>query len=221
MVLANNVPLLVAPNVDSRTEPFSLGDVADALTRSAGTGIYVVQDGVFLYTNHLFQELTGFTESELLGVHSLDLVHPDDRELVRTKAIENLRSKSDPRPYEYRFIKKNGATIWVLEKVTSTYYNGRRATVGSFMDVTEHKQAMEELKQSLEKIETTLDTTINAMASVVELRDPYTAGHQRRVADLASALSREMGLMRDDGIIEFEGSHITLNDVLKLEKSIS
>jgi len=34
------------------------------------------------------------------------------------------------------------------------------------------------------------------------------------------SLSREMGLMRDDGIIEFEGSHITVNDVLKLEKSI-
>ena len=33
-------------------------------------------------------------------------------------------------------------------------------------------------------------------------------------------LSREMGLMRDDGIIEFEGSHITVNDALKLEKSI-
>jgi CRP-like cAMP-binding protein len=34
------------------------------------------------------------------------------------------------------------------------------------------------------------------------------------------SLSREMGLMRDDGIIEFEGSHITLKDVLMLEKSI-
>jgi CRP-like cAMP-binding protein len=34
------------------------------------------------------------------------------------------------------------------------------------------------------------------------------------------SLSREMGLMRDDGIIEFEGSRITVNDMLKLEKSI-
>jgi len=34
------------------------------------------------------------------------------------------------------------------------------------------------------------------------------------------SLSREMGLMRNDGIIEFEGSHITINDVLKLEESI-
>jgi len=34
------------------------------------------------------------------------------------------------------------------------------------------------------------------------------------------SLSREMGLMRDDGIIEFEGSHITVNDALKIEKSI-
>jgi putative two-component system response regulator len=45
-----------------------------------------------------------------------------------------------------------------------------------------------------EKLERTLEQTISAMATVTEMRDPYTAGHQRRAADLARAIASEMGL---------------------------
>jgi CRP-like cAMP-binding protein len=55
-------------------------------------------------------------------------------------------------------------------------------------------------------------------------RDFILAVKRHELADYLNiprpSLSREMGLMRDDGIIEFEGSHITLKDVLMLEKSI-
>ncbi|MEJ2452887.1 MAG: PAS domain S-box protein [Candidatus Thiodiazotropha sp.] len=45
-----------------------------------------------------------------------------------------------------------------------------------------------------QRIQATMEETIQALASTVELRDPYTAGHQRRVAYLAKAIGREMGL---------------------------
>lgn len=45
-----------------------------------------------------------------------------------------------------------------------------------------------------EKLEHTLTQTIGAMATVIEMRDPYTAGHQKRAADLARAIAEEMGL---------------------------
>jgi PAS domain S-box-containing protein len=200
MVMVNTISLPEKQNVPRSIE---LGDMADALVRSAGTGIYMIQDGVFLYTNHLFQELTGYTEEELLGTNPLNLVHPADRELVRTKAIANLKKVTfDPSPYEYRFIKKNGDIIWVIERVTSTYFQGKRATVGSFMDVTVRKQAEEELKHGFKELELTLEATINAMAVIVETRDPYTAGHQRGVAHLACAIAEEQGLPQEkiDGI---------------------
>jgi PAS domain S-box-containing protein len=44
------------------------------------------------------------------------------------------------------------------------------------------------------KLERALEDTIQAIATTIEARDPYTAGHQRRVAQLASAIAREMGL---------------------------
>jgi PAS domain S-box-containing protein/putative nucleotidyltransferase with HDIG domain len=61
-------------------------------------------------------------------------------------------------------------------------------------DITERKQAVERDYQTAEKLLTILEGTMQAVSVAVELRDPYTAGHQRRVAQLASAIAKEMGL---------------------------
>jgi len=147
---------MVKTDKHKRNRPDESAELAQALMRCAGTGIYIVQDGKFQYVNSLFQELTGYSGSELLGKYSLDLVHPEDRETVRKKAVESLKVGS-PLPYEYRFVKKDGEVIWVLEKVTSTEYKGKRATVGSFMDITERKQLEETIKKSEERYRTILE----------------------------------------------------------------
>ena len=53
------------------------------------------------------------------------------------------------------------------------------------------------LQDSMEKLGKALEGSILAIANTVETRDPYTAGHQQRVADLASAIAKEMGLPND------------------------
>ncbi|MEW6183729.1 MAG: PAS domain S-box protein [Bacillota bacterium] len=60
-------------------------------------------------------------------------------------------------------------------------------------DITRRKLSEEELQRSFRRLQKTIEETIRAMARVVEMRDAYTAGHQRRVADLAGAIAREMG----------------------------
>jgi len=59
------------------------------------------------------------------------------------------------------------------------------------------KLAEEELEQTLEKLKKSLIGTIQAMSLMVETRDPYTAGHQRRVSNLARTIAQEMGLSND------------------------
>lgn len=59
---------------------------------------------------------------------------------------------------------------------------------------TTNKRAIRLAARMSEQLERTLDQTIDAMATVVEIRDPYTAGHQRRAADLAGAIAKEIGL---------------------------
>ena len=132
-------------------------ELAQAVLSGAGTGIYIVQEGKFQYVNSLFQQLTGYTQEELLGTRSLNFVHPEDRQMVRKKAIESLKGQQSPLSYEYRFIKKDGDILRVLERVTSTEYRGERAVVGSFMDITERKQAEEALSQSEERYRTILE----------------------------------------------------------------
>jgi len=58
----------------------------------------------------------------------------------------------------------------------------------------ERKRVEEHLRKSMEKLKNSLNGIIQAMALAVEMRDPLTAGHQRRVAELACAIAREMGL---------------------------
>jgi putative nucleotidyltransferase with HDIG domain len=58
----------------------------------------------------------------------------------------------------------------------------------------ESSRNKKKLKESLEKVQKFLDGTVKALSSVVEKRDPYTAGHQKRVAELAVALGKELGL---------------------------
>jgi len=66
--------------------------------------------------------------------------------------------------------------------------------VNDVQGIVEHRQVKETLDQNYDNIKVTLNGTIRAMALTVELRDPYTAGHQQRVALLACAIAKEMGL---------------------------
>jgi len=123
-----------------------------------------------------------------LSLYPLDLVHPDDRELVKKKAIESLKG-GNSFPYEYRFIKKDGGVIWVLERLTSTEYRGKRSAVGSFMDITKRKQSEEALAKSEERFRTIMD----------EMHDDYfevdLAGNYTFVND---ALCRSVGYTAEE-----------------------
>ncbi len=119
------------------------------LANSSPVGVYIVQDGKFQYVNPAFQTYQGRSKDELIGTDPLSLVHPRDRKMVRENAIERLKGASAT-PYEYRTIAKAGETRWVVETVTSIQYQGRRATLGNYIDITERKQAEEKLRENAE-----------------------------------------------------------------------
>jgi PAS domain S-box-containing protein/putative nucleotidyltransferase with HDIG domain len=62
---------------------------------------------------------------------------------------------------------------------------------------SQRKRSQEALQKSLERVKNLFEQTVNVLASTVEMRDPYTAGHQRRVAVLACAIARETGLSEE------------------------
>ncbi len=132
-------------------------EMSRGMLESAATGVYMVQDRAFQYVSPLFADISGYTPDELLGTDPLGYVHPDDREMVRKAAIKSLKGKSS-QPYEYRFMRKDGEVVWILEKVASIQYRDKPATIASFMDVTERRQALEELRRSEEKLRSFMDS---------------------------------------------------------------
>jgi len=81
-------------------------------------------------------------------------------------------------------------------------------------EIRDRETAEKDLSSNVKKLQKTLDGTIQAIALIAERRDPYTAGHQRRVADLAQAISREMGLSED----QIEGIRVSglVHDIGKM-----
>jgi putative nucleotidyltransferase with HDIG domain len=63
--------------------------------------------------------------------------------------------------------------------------------------MSKHRQAQEEAKKATGRLIKAMEDTMQAMAMIIEMRDPYTAGHQRRVTKLACAIAREIGLSEE------------------------
>ena len=64
-------------------------------------------------------------------------------------------------------------------------------------DISELKQTEERLRDSLAQVQSVSEEVIGAIAGIVEVRDPYTAGHERRVSELATAIAQQMGFDED------------------------
>jgi HD-GYP domain-containing protein (c-di-GMP phosphodiesterase class II) len=106
-------------------------------------------------------------------------------------------------PEEPILTAKKGQRLLHTRKVCIKGADGAtKYLLGISEDITERKRAEEELQRTLESLRKSFAATIQVMVAAVESRDPYTAGHQIRSADLARAIATEMGLPPEkiDGI---------------------
>lgn len=126
------------------------------LAVSSLIGIYVLHNGRFRFVNPKFQEYVGYSAGELIGMNSLEIVHPEDRTAVRTNAVRMLKMQQN-QPYEFRTITKSGQIKWTMEIVTSVYFDGKRSVLGHYMDINDRKKSEENLKASEERYRTILE----------------------------------------------------------------
>jgi len=116
------------------------------LTTSSLTGIFIHQDGRFVFVNDRFAKVHGYTEEELLGKEYKALIHPDYREAVAVRVSKRLKGESVPYQYEVQRLKKEGETIWCEMIVAAIEYRGKPAIMANIFDITRRKQAEEHVR---------------------------------------------------------------------------
>jgi HD-GYP domain-containing protein (c-di-GMP phosphodiesterase class II) len=81
-------------------------------------------------------------------------------------------------------------------------------------EVDHRRRVQDQLQQSLQRLKNIIGGTVMAIAMTVEKRDPYTSGHQHRVADLSKAIGAELGMPED----QLEGLYIAsaIHDIGKI-----
>ena len=116
------------------------------LTTSSLTGIFIHQDGKFVFVNDRFAKVHGYATEELLGKEYKALIHPDYREFIAERVSKRLKGESVPYHYEVQRLKKDGETIWCEMIVAAIEYRGKPAIMGNIVNITKRKQAQEHVR---------------------------------------------------------------------------
>jgi len=172
---------------------------------NAPSGIYQVdfRTGKLIKANDVFCEYFGCSQEEITSISPYDIMTEESKKRFFERLNKMVLGEEVPENPEYEIIERDGKGVWV--KLTTKYNYDSEGLAGANVvvhDIDDLKRAEEKLKDTLEGLRKAVSTTIQVMVSAVEARDPYTAGHQLRVADLARAIATEMGLPQDtiDGI---------------------
>ena len=157
------------------------------------------REGKHTFCNPALESILGYSPEEFVGKDSLAYIYDEDRPKVEELLKEKNSKKEGWSGLVLRWCHKDGS-IRFLESTAVPIFDQAGELVGyrgADRDITERMRAEESLRQSMTQLRTTLKASINALASAIEMRDPYTTGHQERVTKLASAIARELGLSED------------------------
>jgi PAS domain S-box-containing protein/putative nucleotidyltransferase with HDIG domain len=169
------------------------------ITSTAMDGFAVTDlDGRIVDVNEESCRILGYSREEQLMMSIADLEAVKTPNEIKNHIQKVIEIGSDR--FETRHRRKDGRIIDI--EVSMTFMPQSKHFLVFHRDITERKQSVEHLKESFEKLRRSLESTVSALASALEMRDPYTAGHQQRVTDLACAIAEEMGLAEEqiDGI---------------------
>lgn len=114
--------------------------------------IMLARESEVLYVNQGSEKLTGYTDTELMALPLMSIIHPDDSELVRQRFSARLRGEPVPAHYEIRIVTKSGDVRWNLLSAALMDYEGQPTVLLTAVDVTDSKQAEEQrLELALER----------------------------------------------------------------------
>jgi PAS domain S-box-containing protein len=154
-------------------------------------------EGKITFASQSIKEKLGYESAETINMSILDFVQEEDHQRVMENLQKGMKGEKIT-GFQIQVITKSGKRVFFESFFSRVYKDGEVVGAQAIIkDITESKRAEEELKQSFERMRKALGATVQSISMIVEMKDPYTAGHQQRVSDLARAISTEMGLSAD------------------------
>jgi PAS domain S-box-containing protein len=132
-----------------------------ALVENSLTGICVHQHGVHVYVNERYAKDLGYSADELIGKSMLEVVAPQDREMVEQIWLDRIAGKKVPSQYQLKSLKKDGSVRWGEVWSTVIEHNGSPAILANVIDITKRKQAEGSLRALLDFRQTLIDSIPN------------------------------------------------------------
>ena len=165
------------------------------LVEQSIAGIYIIQDGTLVYANPRAAEIFGQgSVDDLIGTDPLIWIVEADR----GKVGENIRMviEGEAQRVEFTFgvVLRDGKATVIGTNAARASHLGKTAVIGMMQDVTVKVRNEGEIADYVAQLKAAFSSTVDVVAALVEMRDPYTAGHERRVANLAVAIGGELGM---------------------------
>ncbi|MBE9536892.1 MAG: HD-GYP domain-containing protein [Proteobacteria bacterium] len=173
------------------------------LVDSALDGIVTMDAyGRIIAFNPAAEKIFGYGRSEVIGqLVSKKLIPPKGR-AAHDKGLKHFLTTGEKkiigRRIELEAMRAGGSTFPAEIAVISVSPGKEPVFIAYIRDISDRKEWAEERIEYAENIKRTLLQTLLAVSKTVEIRDPYTAGHQRRVAHLAASIARVMGLSDEE-----------------------
>ena len=186
-----------------------------SLVEHSPEGIVVYSEDRIVYANPAAAALFAASDpGELMGRLIFDFVHPDYHRMTRERA---QRSQVDGRPsalQQQKYVRLDGQVIDVEAVSTPILFQGKRAGQVLIRDITERKQAEEQISALNLELTQAYDATIEGWSRALDLRDHETEGHCRRVTELTLRLAAEMGMTSEELVHVRRGA--LLHDIGKM-----
>jgi PAS domain S-box-containing protein/putative nucleotidyltransferase with HDIG domain len=179
------------------------------LAQASIEGLFILQHGKIMDSNHAAGTLLGFKPSEFQGQGFVSLVNDKAR-----PGVEKYLNGSGSAPFETEIRNKAGLAVPVELQKRSVLIQEVPVTIVAVRDVSERKKTAAAESEKAGVFKDALSGSIRALSLSLALRDPYAAGHGEGVAELAAAIAQEMGLPED----KVEGLRLTgtVHDIGKI-----
>ena len=154
---------------------------------------------MFISTNEVYRNLLGYSEEELKNLRIEDISHPEDykRQIELLNKIKN--KEIDTFILEKRYIKKDGSIFWGQFFVSAFFdeEGNFKYYFGILRDITEEKRLKDELEEAHNKLKKYFDDILKLTTRIIEKKDPYTLGHQVKVAKIATKIAEKLNLSKE------------------------